>query len=551
MKGSGNSLVDSAFIINLHVQNNIAAYIFFIAILGGCTWSLILGQDANWDIKNYHYYNPYSLLNDRLNYDIAPAQIQTYFNPTLDLIPFFLIQYFPPWVFGAVLGGWDGLNLWLMYIIGNILLTRIKFPHPILWAVLCAFVGMMGAATISEVGTTHHDLTLSVLILGSLLVYLQTMPSLVVRTQALTRRKLLASGLLLGLAVGLKLTLALYAIGMGIAVVWVELALLKRYGGLIILGSAAIAGFLITEGPWMWVLWKKFGNPFFPMYNLIFKSPYFLLENTLDARFLPKSFYEYLTFPLHFSLLKHAGCELSFNDIRIAILYLISLAVCAYLLVRFMAVHWLNLAVPPQYKIDYSVWWLFVFIWVSYIVWLKMFSVYRYLICLELLSPIALVVLVGSFNNSRKMRGLLFIVLAFILLTVRPPAWGRVPWGEDFFGVRPPPIETPANTVILISSDNAFSYLIPSFPSEVRFVRVEANFLNPKQSTALTESIKSILIEPGKNFYLLTDGAEVKHGVDVVNQYLRGRIASEAQCEPIKSRLDSTFVLCGLTLSQQ
>ena len=36
--------------------------------------SISFGKDTNWDLKNYHYYyNAYAFLEDRLDYDIAPA----------------------------------------------------------------------------------------------------------------------------------------------------------------------------------------------------------------------------------------------------------------------------------------------------------------------------------------------------------------------------------------------------------------------------------------------------------------------------------------------
>ena len=47
-----------------------------------------------WDFANYHYYNAYAFLNNRLNYDIAPASVNTFFNPLIELPLYFLIQKF-------------------------------------------------------------------------------------------------------------------------------------------------------------------------------------------------------------------------------------------------------------------------------------------------------------------------------------------------------------------------------------------------------------------------------------------------------------------------
>ena len=52
--------------------------------------ALFLGQDTNWDLRNYHWYNPYSFLNGRFFFDVVPAQTPSFYNPTLD-VPFFLL----------------------------------------------------------------------------------------------------------------------------------------------------------------------------------------------------------------------------------------------------------------------------------------------------------------------------------------------------------------------------------------------------------------------------------------------------------------------------
>ncbi|MCU1350702.1 MAG: hypothetical protein JWO56_3732, partial [Acidobacteria bacterium] len=52
--------------------------------------SLALGQDANWDLRNYHYYNAWALLNGRWRIDLAPGQVQSFYNPVGDL-PFYFL----------------------------------------------------------------------------------------------------------------------------------------------------------------------------------------------------------------------------------------------------------------------------------------------------------------------------------------------------------------------------------------------------------------------------------------------------------------------------
>jgi len=529
------------------ITRNASPLILASSLLGFAIWSLLLGQDANWDLKNYHFYNAYALFSGRMDYDIAPGQQQTYLNPALDLLPFLLIQHVPPRVFGIVMGAWHGLNLWLLFLIGRELLSRISFPKPALWAAICALVGVRGAVAASEVGTTFHDLTLSVFILGAVYLYLRAWPNFKPGTTSISLQTLAWSGFLLGLATGLKLTFALYAIGMGMAILVVQIGMLKRFHGIVPFGLAALAGLLLTAGPWMWFLWKHYGNPLFPFYNAFFQSPFFPFINTADERFLPKSVWEAISFPFRFTLREHAGNEVPFRDFRILILSISTLLASGYILISSLVRR--SSSHKESSKPDLSIIWLLVFLWVTYIVLLKLFGVYRYLICVELLSPIALVALLGSLTKNRIAQAILLTCMLFLIFNTKAMSWNRSPWSTEFFGVRPPPFQLNEKAVVLISSDNPLAYVIPFFPPSVRFVRVEGNFLNPNLNTALTDRIRTVIAEAADNLYLLTYSSEVNEGVAVVNQYFKHPLATVGTCEQVISRIDSAIVLCRLPLS--
>src|SRR5689334_18038774 len=84
--------------------------------------SLALGQDDNWDLHNYHWYNPYALLNGRLEVDMGPGGWQSYFNPTIDLPYYFMMQSLPVRLVGFVMGYVHGLNFLLVLAIARRLL---------------------------------------------------------------------------------------------------------------------------------------------------------------------------------------------------------------------------------------------------------------------------------------------------------------------------------------------------------------------------------------------------------------------------------------------
>ena len=52
---------------------------------------LILGQDFNWDLQNYHLYIPITYYEGSFDYDTAPAGIQSYFN-IITCLPAYLIH---------------------------------------------------------------------------------------------------------------------------------------------------------------------------------------------------------------------------------------------------------------------------------------------------------------------------------------------------------------------------------------------------------------------------------------------------------------------------
>lgn len=54
------------------------------------TASILLRQDSNWDLMNYHLYNAWAFVHDRHGLDWAPAQLQSFHSPFLDL-PFYAL----------------------------------------------------------------------------------------------------------------------------------------------------------------------------------------------------------------------------------------------------------------------------------------------------------------------------------------------------------------------------------------------------------------------------------------------------------------------------
>src|ERR1700744_3906495 len=81
--------------------------------------ALWLGQDANWDLRNYHWYNAYAILNGRYDIDILPSQTPWFYNPALD-VPFYLLAtHVSAKVAGAALGFVQGLNFIPLFMLAH------------------------------------------------------------------------------------------------------------------------------------------------------------------------------------------------------------------------------------------------------------------------------------------------------------------------------------------------------------------------------------------------------------------------------------------------
>ncbi len=62
-------------------------YLGLCIVLSGIA-SIALRQDGSWDLLNYHYYNAWAFVHARHGIDWAPAQLQSFYSPFLDL-PFY------------------------------------------------------------------------------------------------------------------------------------------------------------------------------------------------------------------------------------------------------------------------------------------------------------------------------------------------------------------------------------------------------------------------------------------------------------------------------
>lgn len=437
-------------------------------------FALFLGQDANWDLRNYHLYNPFAYLNNRLGHDMLPAQIANFYNPLLHIPFYWAVMSLPPMLTGFLLGAVQGLNFPILVGIARSVMDEGQ-NRLTLHSLLAALIGMLGAGAISELGTSFGDNLISLFIFGALWLILANFR--IFGDDTIIRIVLIAgaAGILCGMATGLKQPSAIFAVGWCAAFLMIPVPFPRRILLAFCFGIGVLTGIAITGGFWMHELWVHYGNPLFPYFNDFFQSPMAATASYRDTRFIPSGFRDILLMPFLAIVNPYRVGEVYFQDLRF-VLFIFMLMATTFFATRKSTVAAEGATPLTRHKGVF----LLTAIIISYMVWLKLFAIYRYLLPLEMLLPIAIWLLIDRFPIRSTMKNTaVFMCITVWLITLRPGNWGRVPWGADYFGVTPPVLTDPANTMVIATGVEPMSYLIPFFPAPVRFIRVASYFTGP------------------------------------------------------------------------
>lgn len=458
--------------------------------------SLLRGQDSNWDLRNYHLYNAYAWLTDRIALDLAPAQMQTYFPPLIDL-PYFVLAPRWPMATAALLGAWHGLAFVLVSAIAWFTLAG-RTDRARLAPVL-GLAGCLSAVFLSELGNTMGDDTTAPLVLAALLLMLWE----AVSGRAPGWVPWLA-GVLLGLALALKLTNAVYAIALGLAVLAGPGSWKRRIAHAASLTTATVAMFALLAGPWMWRMWHTFGNPLFPQFNAWFQAPLAQPLSVADQRFLPHGIADAALRPLSSTVNPFLISEVPMPQLVWASLYLLLVGGLCVWLVRRMR------GAPPTVFDDGgngAARMLLVFVGAAFAIWLWMFSIHRYLATAELLGPLAIWLLARRLLPSRwsgRMAGLAIAGCVAAALAgmwvIGWRGWGHSGWHDTAFRVEAPVIEQPSHASVLLVGDEPHSWRVPFLPSEAMYASVASNF---PESPAYAQTLSQRIAQRGGPVYAL------------------------------------------------
>ena len=421
------------------------------SLLAGAIYTWFVGEDVNWDWQNYHEYNVWAVLNGRYDTDAVPAGFQTYFNPVV-YFPYYYLRHLLPSPSGLlIMGAVHGLGLALVYFLARLLLGNAASLATVGAAILIAACGPM---TLSETGTSFSDILTALPIIAGF--------TLIVSADGSHRLRYVLAGLLLGAAVGLKLTNVVYALGAAAAV----LAAPRPFLATLCLGLGGAVGACATGGAWSLMLWRELGNPIFPLFNAVFQSRELTPFNIMDTQFIPKSIWDALAYPFYWLVGDSRGAEQPFRDARFAV----ATVLIAAGFVR-------RLTKPSGMFTRRDIQFLLLF-GVSYAAWLGVFSIQRYAVVLELLcAPLIVLLLVrviagenaAAGASSVRVDSATTLVALAIALWSQPADWWHRPWSNIYQPTISARLEQPATYFLL---DKPVAYIAPLLAPQSRFYQI-------------------------------------------------------------------------------
>jgi hypothetical protein len=230
--------------------------------------------------------------------------------------------------------------------------------------------------------------------------------------------------------------------------------------------------------------------------------------------------------------------EIQFRDARILAAYILVPLACAFMLARRTA------SKLPATQRD-GVKFLFCFAAVTYVAWLNMFGVYRYLIPLEMLAPLLIVLAVMSLPVARVWQAVILIGVLVAVQSALDVDPVRQSWRGKYVEVQLPPIAQRADNMVLMAGYAPMAFVIPSFPAEVRFLRIDGWTVQRQDATSgLARQMRQAVAQHQGNLLMLFSPAEQAEAVRAAHDY--GLELVKPACAAITSNIAAPLRLCSL-----
>lgn len=508
----------------------------------------------DYDYASAHSYLGQALFRGWYQADwMAGANGSTYLWPVVDIF-----MYLPRLFRAPQLGNFV-LTVMVVYATVYILLriSKLIFSFPELSKFQrhsCVALSLLSPYWLGEIGTTLQS-WISVPIVLSSLYFL-----LLFQNDKNGRKNLFLSGLLLGFSVALKMTNIIFVLSSFLLLLLSavfkskkEINSSRKFPSFI---KGLIAGILPII-PWWVYTFIKTGNPVFPLFNAIFESPYYPLQNFKDARWEWKELDSVLNIPTGWSMGTPVA-ELQSTDIRVSMTFFLYVLFFLMLISKNLFNSMLSKSVDPKYlniraKDDstLNIQTLFHF-WIifSTAIWIYLFGYVRYWIGVEVVLGIAIVHLISLLISLDKLRNLIITTTIILVATsINPPNWTSAssvagtgtfqnPWESDLTR------EVGKVSGMLLIEGSPTSFLRETSPKVTNMVNLDFPNTPERFKAIAREQIKF-----GKLDLVTTrDARKISEISSQISSWLQVDSNLDVICDPINGPIYVSYHLCTIKL---
>lgn len=462
-----------------------------LAVLGSAVYGSRLsdGMDVNWDQLSYHSYYSWLFLHGDLRQADPEPFANRYLNPLAQL-PWYLVdQAASPRGTAFIVAAIAGVNLILIRRIMLVVLDSsgvTRGRDTLAFAAVC--LAAVGTTYQMSLGTSLSDVILSIPVLAAVFALIRSVRAESLRAE---RMWLLTSGLLAGAALGLKLTLAPMVIGLAVATA-VQSVILRTPRPLTFVGLSGVLGVGLSGGWWFYRVWLVTGNPVYPYFNSVFKSPLWGDYNLRDDRFGATSLLDFLRFPYYMMEGGRRLLDYYIRDVRwVVLLGLLFLGIGVLLLRARRSGS--GLSAPSPIVV------LLVFFVSAGTVWAFQFGIARYAQSLELLSGVVLALLFLGILRRPGLSASVGVAAALIMAPLDIGHVEHVPYASDRYGIQSDALyDIPSGAVVLHYSGPS-GFMLAKLKPGVRRHIIQPWFYG----SPMLEKLKRDEIAPAKEIYVL------------------------------------------------
>ncbi len=404
-----------SFILNLS-KNKFLCYLFIFLCLWLLLWVISFPVFSFFDFPisdwyNYHFYNCWAFLNDRMGQDFLAANNRTCLNPLIDLPEYLLLLKlkYHPYLFMFLTLFDNVCLLFILYKISDYIFIKANKITNFFRNLFCILYVAFSPVFFEQFSIDLNDTKIAVIFLLGFYILLK---NLFLPYSKKRNAMICIAGLLFGAALGLKQTAVVNCIGILLTCIVLFKRINRPFVTIFYISAGIVFSFLLTNGFWMYKCYLYYHNPVFPYFNDIFKSEYADSVKLMDFLSMkPETILEYIFYPF---IGKPYGKYFTFDyDFRYAVNFLSVLIISPIALISFKkkgTEFFLNLI-----KYDY-LFLILIFTVISFYINISIFAVYRYIIASSILYGIIFLILIYLLFYKSSHRKFLISLIAIVSL---------------------------------------------------------------------------------------------------------------------------------------